>query len=215
MTAGKVTCVRTVLITAMIVAYIAGIVVLVVFVARHPPTGPEICNPVGCEANPRYTPPSGPVTAPSQATTAARPTAGPDAWWRVVDPCHLLTTSQERSLGFGTKRLVTGANGLCALVEPPVSGQLTVSVPLRLTIDLPDYPYPLLGAVSRQSFLASDGRPGVIALDHTSGECEVTLQATKVSSVLIYVSGGPHDCELATKAATIISPELPHSGITK
>jgi hypothetical protein len=205
---------RRSLIISMIVAWVAGTVALVTYASRHPPTGPDICNPVACQPNPNYTPSSPPAT-PSPVTPVALPTAGPDAWWRAVNACHLLTTSQERALGFGAKRLVTRGDGVCALVEPPVPNQLILSVPLRLTIDLADYPYPLLGVISRQSFQAADGRGGVIARDQSSGECEVTLAATKGSSVLIYVSGSPRDCQVATQAATFISPELPRSGIAR
>jgi hypothetical protein len=205
---------RTALITAMIIAYVAGTVVLVVFAASHPPTGPEICDPVACHPNPNYTPPAPTVSASSEVAPIALPTAGPDAWWRTVNACHLLTTSQARTLGFGARRLVAGSDGLCAWVEPPVPNVLTVSIPLRLTIDLSQYPFPLLGVVSRESFRASDGRRGVITQDQTTGECILTLQATKGSTALIYVSGSARDCELATAAANMISPELPRSGIT-
>jgi hypothetical protein len=132
-----------------------------------------------------------------------------------ASPCHLLTTSQQHTLGFGPKRLATSANGVCALVQPPPADQLTDPVALRLTIDLSGYPYPLLGAVSRQPFRASDGRGGVTAEDQTTGECEVTLPAAAGYSVLILVlsGGGAHaDCLLAAQAAAMISPELPRSG---
>jgi len=215
-TAGKVTLMRALLITALIVAYITGTIMLVVHVSTHPPTGPEICDPVACHPNPNYTPPSpSSAVASSQAVPVALPTAGSDAWWRTANACHLLTTSQARSLGFGAKRLVTGSDGICAWVESPVPSALALSVPLRLTIDLSQYPYSLLGVVSRQPFRASDGRSGEIARDQTTGECLLTLQATKGSTAVIYVTGSAQDCELATKAANMISPELPRSGITR
>jgi len=205
---------RAALITTLVLAWVIGTIVLIGYVLHHPPTGPEICDPVACQANPRYTPPTTPPPAPSPAPTPfVFATAGPDAWWRTVNPCHLLTTSQQRSLGFGAKRLVSQGSGTCALVEPPVTGQLTLSVPLRLTIDLPGYPYPLLGTVSRRSFVAADGRRGVIAQDQTTGQCTVTLQATKDSMALIYVFGSARNCELASTVASMISPDLPRSGI--
>jgi hypothetical protein len=205
---------RTALVTTFIILYVAGIVVLAVFTYTHPPTGPELCNPVaGCQPNPNYIPPSSaPATsAVPQVVPSAVPTAGPDAWWRTVNACHLLTTSQARTLGFGAKRLVTGSDGICAWVEPPVTSVVTLSVPLRLTIDLSQRGYltHLLGLVSRASFRASDGRHGVIARDQTTGECVLTLQATKASTAIIYVSGSARDCALATTAANMISPELP------
>jgi hypothetical protein len=210
MTAGKVTRMRTPLVVTFIVVYIVGIIVLVVVVLKHPPTGSYVCGPVACEPNPNYTPPTPAPSPTPQARAVVIPTAGPDAWWRTVNACQLLTPGQEHDLGFGAGRLASQGEGTCALVQPPGPGQLA---PLRLTIDLSDFPHPLLGLVSRQPFAASGGRTGVIAQDKTTGECEVTLQATKGSSVLIYASGSSQDCPLATKVATLISPELPPAGI--
>ena len=198
----------------LIFLYVVGVIALLSYVASHPPTGPEICDPVACQPNPHYTPPTPtPSTVSPPPTPFAPATAGPAAWWRTVNPCHLLTTGQELTLGFGAKRLVNGGNGICTWVEPVVPSVLSPSAVLRLTIDLSGYPYPLLGSVSRQSFTASDGRSGVITQDET-GTCLLTLPATKGSVVLIWVLGSTRNCTIATETANFISPELPRGGLT-
>lgn len=200
----------------VIILYIAGVIALISYAVGHPPTGPEICNPVACQPNPNYTPPvPTPAAASSQAAPTAPPAAGPGAWWRGVNPCHLLTTSQARTLGFGAKRLVTGGNGICAWVEPAAPDVLTASTLLRLTIVLSPYPDYMLGEISRHSFRAANGRPGEIARDETTGDCLLTLQATKGPTAVIFVSGSAQDCTLATEAANFISPELPRTGLVR
>ena len=57
--------------------------------------------------------------------------------------------------------------------------------------------------------------PGEITRDEITGECLLTLQATKGSTAVIFVSGSAQDCALATKAANFISPELPRTAVTR
>jgi hypothetical protein len=187
--------------------FATGIIVEAVLVLSHPGSGPYICNPAACEPNPNYTPPgAGPRSPTVQPFTPVDPpTTGPDAWWLRADACHLLTTSQVRSLGLAKPADAAG----------PHEGCIWGSRYDGMTISLLQYSYAQIGPDHGRPFRSGDGRPGVIAAGPAG--CQLMLQATKGSTAYIYVTTGPHarQCQTAAKAANMISPELPPSGITR
>jgi Protein of unknown function (DUF3558) len=205
----------TLLKVLMVVVFVAGMTTLIVVVTSHPGTGPVLCNPAVCTWNPDYTPsalssPEPLSTVSSQSLPTALPTTGPDAWWRTVNACHLLTETEERGIGVtGAAHAVPGQQSECAWGQWPRPD---------VTVVLTQYPYTLLSPSYAQKVRTSDGRPGVMTeVAGDSSRCEVALQATKGSTVTVVVMGGSHarQCQAATKAANVISPELPRSGITR